>query len=178
MQVQSVQGAIESLYPLSKLINKAIENPKKNNKALQKHFGYQTRLLQPIPITKQTEIIYFDKTNSEQVQIEEEQLLTHAYSVFLIRTLRCSELLRLNKPLGALESQKENIKADLRSDQIKQWAEIYKTIKEAIDFKYKSSSSQFVPLEILPLAEVQQVCARSHDFLLELLKEKQPIECR
>ena len=172
MRSSSVQGAIESLYPLSKLIKKAIENPKKNSKALQNHFGYHTRLLQPISITKQTEVIYFDKTNSKEEQVKKEQLLTHAYSVFLISTLRHSESLRLDKPLEELEKRKENIKEDLSSDQILQWAEIYRTIPKAIEFKIDNSQDKLTFLELKSLIKLQQVCERSFSFLIEVLEEK------
>ena len=172
MRSSSVQGAIESLYPLSKLIKKAIENPKKNNTALQNHFGYHTKPLKPISLTKQTEVVYFDKTNSEQIRVKKDQLLSHAYSVFLISTLRYSEPLRLDKPLGELKKQKENIKEDLSSDQILQWAEIYRTIPKAIEFKIDNSQDKFTFLEFKSLIELEQACDKSFNFLLEVLREK------
>ncbi len=145
-KVPSIQNTIQQLSKLSTLINEAQEDPKKQ-KPLAKYFELKS--------TKKDEIFQ------------------HAYSVFLLATLRHSQELRLDDSITNLITRKKAIKEDLTYEQILNWRNIYESIKQAIEFKFTHSNGEFTSLESKYFADKQKQCSAYADFLLGVLQEKE-----
>ena len=140
-RIYSVQGAIASLSNLAVPILNA-ETNLNARKALAKRFDNPKRTLQVIDGNKVSSVSIGGTSKNDYLK-DQDKLLRHANSVFLLAVLRHCDELNLNGTIESFEKRKKAISEDLSTEQILDWSTIYKAIKKAVEYKLSVSKGDF-----------------------------------
>ena len=140
-RIYGVQGAIASLSELSSLILNA-ETDLNARKALAKRFDNPKRTLQVIDGDKVSSVSIGGTSKNDYLK-DQDKLLRHANSVFLLAVLRHCDELNLDGTIESFEKRKKAISEDLSTEQILDWSTIYKAIKKAVEYKLSVSKGDF-----------------------------------